>query len=231
MGRGVEGPGFNGGWTGTGGEGERIDRAVDKRLQRCPVWKHDTGWVRRSKRRSIGRRWRCCFAWRIQSHRRTTRDGQPPADERRRCAGVKRLRPGRGHEGKDLGAASRGAERAGIGRRLGLGRNTISLCLKRLGGIRPRPRRCSERCLTLEEREEISRGIARGHSAREIARTLGRFHTTIAREISRCGGHTVTTLREPPRCATRASSASRRRGTPRGRPSKRRLRVDGRLLP
>jgi IS30 family transposase len=42
--------------------------------------------------------------------------------------------------------------------------------------------------LSLEEREEISRGIARGHSAREIARALGRSHTTITREISRCGG-------------------------------------------
>jgi IS30 family transposase len=42
--------------------------------------------------------------------------------------------------------------------------------------------------LTLEEREEISRGIARGHSARVIARAIGRSHTTIAREINRCGG-------------------------------------------
>jgi IS30 family transposase len=42
--------------------------------------------------------------------------------------------------------------------------------------------------LTLEDREEISRAIARGQSARAIARALGRSHTTIAREISRCGG-------------------------------------------
>jgi IS30 family transposase len=40
----------------------------------------------------------------------------------------------------------------------------------------------------LEEREEISRGIARGRSAREIARALGRSHSTITREINRCGG-------------------------------------------
>jgi IS30 family transposase len=77
-----------------------------------------------------------------------------------------------------------------IGRRLGLGRNTVSLYLRRLGGIRPRPRRRPEWCLSLEEREEISRGIARGHSAREIARALGRSHTTIVREINRCGGRT-----------------------------------------
>ena len=37
-------------------------------------------------------------------------------------------------------------------------------------------------------REEISRGIARGESARAIGRTLGRSHTTVYREINRCGG-------------------------------------------
>jgi IS30 family transposase len=75
-----------------------------------------------------------------------------------------------------------------IARQLRLGQNTVSHYLRALGGIRPRPRRRAERCLSLEEREEISRGIAGGHSAREIARTLGRSHTTIAREIERCGG-------------------------------------------
>ena len=75
-----------------------------------------------------------------------------------------------------------------IGRRLGLPRGSVSNHLARTGGIRPRARRRPESCLSLEEREEISRAIARGHSAREIARALGRSHTTIAREISRCGG-------------------------------------------
>ena len=42
--------------------------------------------------------------------------------------------------------------------------------------------------MSFEEREEISRAIARGRSARAIARALGRSHTTIAREINRCGG-------------------------------------------
>ena len=75
-----------------------------------------------------------------------------------------------------------------IGRRLGLSRGSVSNHLRRTGGIRPRARRRPERCLSLEEREEVSRGIARGRSAREIARALGRSHTTIAREIKRCGG-------------------------------------------
>ena len=75
-----------------------------------------------------------------------------------------------------------------VGRRLGLARPTVSAYLRTTGGIRPRARRRAQGCLSLEEREEISRGIARGHSARAIARTLGRSHTTIAREIRRSGG-------------------------------------------
>jgi IS30 family transposase len=75
-----------------------------------------------------------------------------------------------------------------IARQLRLGQNTVSHYLRALGGIRPRPRQRAERCLTLEEREEISRGIARGRSARQIALALARSHTTIAREIERCGG-------------------------------------------
>ncbi len=75
-----------------------------------------------------------------------------------------------------------------IGRRLGLARGSVSNHLARTGGIRPRARRRPERCLGLEEREEISRGIARGQSDREIGRALGRSHTTITREINRCGG-------------------------------------------
>jgi IS30 family transposase len=75
-----------------------------------------------------------------------------------------------------------------IGRRLGLARGSVSNHLARTGGIRPRARRRPERCLSFQEREEISRGIAGGHSARAIARALGRSHTTITREINRCGG-------------------------------------------
>lgn len=75
-----------------------------------------------------------------------------------------------------------------VGRRLGLGRGSVSSHLARTGGIRPRARRRPERCLTQHEREEVSRGIAGCHSARAIARALGRSHTTIAREIDRGGG-------------------------------------------
>ena len=55
-----------------------------------------------------------------------------------------------------------GLSEAEIGRRLGIPRATVSRYLARVGGIRPRPRRRAARCLSLDEREEISRGIARG---------------------------------------------------------------------
>src|SRR5436853_4006706 len=81
-----------------------------------------------------------------------------------------------------------GLSEAEIGRRLGLPKRTVSKYLQRMGGIRPRSGRRAERCLTSVEREEISRGIARGESARAIGRVLGRSHTTISREVNRCGG-------------------------------------------
>ena len=81
-----------------------------------------------------------------------------------------------------------GLSEAEIGRRLGLPKRTVSKYLQRMGGIRPRAGRRPERCLTGAEREEISRGIARGQSARAIGRSLGRSHTSISREINRCGG-------------------------------------------
>jgi IS30 family transposase len=56
------------------------------------------------------------------------------------------------------------------------------------GGIAPAPRRRALAALRLEEREEISRGIAVGQSIRQIARGLGRAPSTVSREIRRNGG-------------------------------------------
>ena len=44
--------------------------------------------------------------------------------------------------------------------------------LKPHGGIRPVPRRRSRRVLSMDEREEISRGVAAGVSLRSIATSL-----------------------------------------------------------
>ena len=52
--------------------------------------------------------------------------------------------------------------------------------------MRAAPR--SARFLTLEEREEISRGVSANQSPRCIARRLGRALLTISREVERNGG-------------------------------------------
>jgi IS30 family transposase len=56
------------------------------------------------------------------------------------------------------------------------------------GGIAPAPRRRAVAALKLEEREEISRGVAAGRSVRRIAQRLRRSPSTISREIRRNGG-------------------------------------------
>lgn len=56
------------------------------------------------------------------------------------------------------------------------------------GGISPRTRTRRAECLSAEERESISRGLASGTSYRAIGRELGRSASTISREVSRNGG-------------------------------------------
>jgi hypothetical protein len=56
------------------------------------------------------------------------------------------------------------------------------------GGIAPEPRRRAAGALRLEEREEISRGIAAGRSMRRNAQGLRRSPSTVSREIRRNGG-------------------------------------------
>ena len=60
--------------------------------------------------------------------------------------------------------------------------------LRQSGGIPPIPRRRRLDHLSLDEREEISRGIAAGLSARTIAGRINRPSSTVSREIARNGG-------------------------------------------
>jgi IS30 family transposase len=73
-------------------------------------------------------------------------------------------------------------------RELGLSTGTVRAYLVRCGGIRPDPRRRAPARLTMTEREEISRGLAAGHSVRQIAAGLGRAPSTIWREVNTNGG-------------------------------------------
>lgn len=65
--------------------------------------------------------------------------------------------------------------------------SSVQRILAEAGGIRPRLRHRSTRTLSLTEREEVSRGIARGRSIRAIAATLGRAPSTVSRELQRNG--------------------------------------------
>ena len=71
---------------------------------------------------------------------------------------------------------------------LGCAASKVFYELSRRGGFAPRVRRRSSRQLTLAEREEISRGLAKARSLREIALGLGRAASTVSREVRRHGG-------------------------------------------
>jgi len=75
-----------------------------------------------------------------------------------------------------------------IARGLGRESSSVRTLIEDTGGVRPAPRRRSPRCLSLTEREEISRGVAAGESLRHIADRLGRAPSTVCREVGRNGG-------------------------------------------
>ena len=84
---------------------------------------------------------------------------------------------------------TRGESLTDVARALGKHTSSVHTHLAQTGGIRPRVRRRSRLALTLAEREEISRGIARYESIRFIAQSLGRSPSTVSREITRNGGY------------------------------------------
>ena len=75
-----------------------------------------------------------------------------------------------------------------IARALEKNHGSIHYAVSLHGGIPPAERRRSRLALSLPEREEVSRGIAAGHSLRQIASTIQRAPSTISREIARNGG-------------------------------------------
>lgn len=90
---------------------------------------------------------------------------------------------------------------------VGISAPSVFLYLEKHGGYRPRPRVRRPNALSVEDREEISRGLAAGLSIRSIAARLVRSPSTISREVNRNGG------RRAYRAAgaeTRAWSATRR---------------------
>src|SRR5215217_1145386 len=107
-----------------------------------------------------------------------------------------------------------------IARALEVAGHRVHNVLAGAGGIAPAMRRRATRELRLEEREEISRGIAASEPAQRIAARLGRSKSTITREIARNGGRSTyraseadalawERARRPKRCRLAANSALR----------------------
>ena len=95
-----------------------------------------------------------------------------------------------------------------IARHMGRSRKTVHAQVVATGGVRPRPPRRSRRELTAGEREELSRGLARGESCRAIARKMSRAASSVSREVGRNGG------RDGYRAAEADLAAVRRRRRP-----------------
>jgi IS30 family transposase len=66
--------------------------------------------------------------------------------------------------------------------------SAIRSLLRQTGGVRPPVCTRSKRALSLDEREEVSRGLAAGESLRSIAARPGRAPSTVSREVNRSGG-------------------------------------------
>ncbi len=71
----------------------------------------------------------------------------------------------------------------------GVSRTAGHYWLHESGGVRPRAKRPRPALrLSLAEREEISRGLAKGHTVTAIAKPLGRSVSTVSREVRRNSG-------------------------------------------
>ena len=96
-----------------------------------------------------------------------------------------------------------------IARAVGRSQAAVRSLIAKTGGVRPLVATdWSDLRLCLAEREVISRGIAAGTSARQIAASLGRSPSTISREIAANGGRTRY------RCCEAETTARRRARRP-----------------
>jgi DNA-binding CsgD family transcriptional regulator len=75
-----------------------------------------------------------------------------------------------------------------IARRLGKRGPSVRAFVLQTGGVQRHPPHRAPRCLSMAEREEISRGVAAGDSCRAIAKLLGRAPSTVSREVASNGG-------------------------------------------
>jgi IS30 family transposase len=71
---------------------------------------------------------------------------------------------------------------------IGCSKKSIQRLLVKTGGVAPRARPRSPMRLSLQEREEVSRGVQAGESMRAIARRLGRSASTVSRDVAATGG-------------------------------------------
>ena len=101
----------------------------------------------------------------------------------------------------------------------GRSKATVERVLAAAGGLPPRRVGRSARCLSLEEREEISRGLVAGDTFGLIAARLGRAPSTVSRQVRANGG----------RAGYRAWAADRRAGQVAARPKQAKLAANPRL--
>ena len=104
----------------------------------------------------------------------------------------------------------RGESQSEIARALHRGFGCVHRVVAAEGGVAPRPRGRSQRTLSGQDREEISRQLAQGQSLRAIGRRLGRAPSTISREVDRNGGRGLYRAAAADRRAWRAAQRPKR---------------------
>jgi IS30 family transposase len=92
-----------------------------------------------------------------------------------------------------------------IAKHLGRQNSSLRKFIADAGGKRPGGRERCELRLSLNEREEISRGLAAGRSLRAIALDLGRAPSTICREVNANAGRTRYRALQADRSAQRTA--------------------------